>query len=230
MTETDDVSHETPPSDAQNVPDGALTPPEITPADGTAGNPARDSANLATGQEPPKPPRRARSRAAQGRADNVDARRRLVAQMHFAGYSVREIAANIGALRSGTRGEGPPIYEGANRSTIGRDLIALKAEWSAGAIQDVGAAKERQLVELNHDLEYWRRATLQAEATERVRIYQHIVIPLLRERAKLLGLNAPTKVDVSRVVEQWAKEEGYDAGRLLEIVTDIAAAAGMAEL
>jgi predicted transcriptional regulator len=81
---------------------------------------------------------------------------------------------------------------GTSQPTVSRDIKAIEAEWAASAVQDIAAAK-------GHDLERIERliAALWGDAIKGKWLATDRVLALMQHRAKLLGLEAPERLDLS---------------------------------
>lgn len=64
---------------------------------------------------------------------------------------------------------------------------------------------------------YWRSAIGKSEEGGNLD-HAHFVLKALDRKAKLLGLDAPKRVDVYAVIERWAEKEGLDPGAVVEAV------------
>lgn len=109
------------------------------------------------------------------KADIIAARRNSVAQLLLAGYSVRAIAADLSVPKS----------------TVHRDIEALRGEWSQHRV----AAVEGQVSE---DLQ--RFAAIERTLWSKALVGDHVAIAtwlrLQERRAALLGLNGAARVDL----------------------------------
>ena len=112
----------------------------------------------------------------------IDARRRRVSSLLLAGVTNQTAIAD---------------QLGVNQSTISRDVAAIEKKWQAESVQDISAAKGK-------DLERTERliAALWPEAIKGRWLATDRVLALMQHRAALLGLNAPQKqehtVDLTR--------------------------------
>lgn len=81
---------------------------------------------------------------------------------------------------------------GTSQPTVSRDIKAIEAEWAQSAVQDIAAAK-------GHDLERIERliAALWGDAIKGKWLATDRVLALMQHRAKLLGLEAPERLDLS---------------------------------
>ncbi len=48
-----------------------------------------------------------------------------------------------------------------------------------------------------------------------------LILKILEQKAKLLGLNAPKRVDISLLIETWAKERGLDMRDVIDVTGDL---------
>lgn len=108
-------------------------------------------------------------------ASDIESRRRKVASALLAGAdSFSAIADQLGV----------------NVSTISRDVKAIEAEWREAAVQDISAAKGRDLKRTDRLIgAMWTKALNGNERAAKM------VLDLMQHRAKLLGLNAPAKLE-----------------------------------
>jgi hypothetical protein len=114
-------------------------------------------------------------------ATAVQERRKQVAAYHLARWTQQDIAAKLGV----------------GDATISRDLDALRKGWAAEARADIAQATARELAVLDNDESTWRARMQKAEKPgDRLGIYDRI-FRIMERRAKLLGLDAPTKQDVT---------------------------------
>lgn len=49
----------------------------------------------------------------------------------------------------------------------------------------------------------------------------HLVLKILDQKAKLLGLNAPKRVDISVLIAEWAQRRGFDVKDVTDSVRDM---------
>jgi hypothetical protein len=107
-------------------------------------------------------------------------RRRKVAALHLARVPVFEIAKQVGV----------------DPSHVSRDLVAIRAEWAAERRVDVEAFQSRDLAALEADEGSIRRRIASIPPDyhmERIR-YHDLLLKIMDRRARLLGLDAPTKI------------------------------------
>jgi hypothetical protein len=118
---------------------------------------------------------------------------------------VLERRARVSALRlSGLRHQAEIAGQlGVDKATICRDFAALDAEYRERAASDIEREKGRDLERIEvmiHAL--WIHAELgHLKAIDRV-------IRLLERKAKLLGLDGPTRVGVAHMIGKMADEHG----------------------
>lgn len=147
----------------------------------------------------------------------VAQRRRRVAAMTAAGYTQREIAEALTAAR----------YPSATKSTIGRDVIRNEQVWREDVAGDVQKAKQRHTQQIDETIEAFRRQMMVIkDVVEAAEFHTAHIFPLLKERAKLLGLYAPTRIDVTDFVRRWAREQGYDENRAVELAMQVVESTG----
>ena len=108
---------------------------------------------------------------------DVEARRRKVAAILLSGVSNKTAIAE---------------QLNVDRSTISRDIKHIEKQWQAEAVQDIAAAKGK-------DLERTERliAALWEDARKGKWLATDRVLALMQHRAKLLGLEAPQKQDLN---------------------------------
>ncbi len=152
-----------------------------------------------------------------GASPTIGQRRRRVAEMTAAGYHQREIADALTAAR----------YPNASKSTIGRDVVANEKTWRDATVADVQVLKDRHLQRLDADLEGRRRQMLLIkDLIEAAEFYTTHILVLMKERAKLLGLYAPTRLDVTAYIREWARRQGYDENRAVELAAEVVESQG----
>jgi hypothetical protein len=124
-------------------------------------------------------------------------RRRKVAALALARVSQQEIARQLNV----------------SEATISKDLAFARAQWAAERQADIGAERAQELARLAADEAQWRRK-LQAEPglLGQLGIYDRIH-RIGERRAKMLGLDAPTKIAPTTPdgAQQW--QPGPDAVR-----------------
>lgn len=81
---------------------------------------------------------------------------------------------------------------GVDQSTISRDIKRIEADWQAEAVQDIAAAKGKDLQRTERLIQALWQDAIKGKwlATDRV-------LSLMQHRAKLLGLEAPAKQDLN---------------------------------
>lgn len=200
-----------------------LPGPPLAPAAEPAKPPSTAPSNLPPASPSPPPPAPGSRGAVQRHQTSIEARRRRVAELLRAGYAQHEILEAL--LEANKAGRGAE-YPGVSKSNIHRDVDALTREWREGASRDVAAWKEQHLADLVLDIENWRRkAVLAADLDDGLRIMRDAILPLMKHRAEILGLKAPTRVDIGDFIARWARDAGYPEARALELAREIAAAA-----
>lgn len=131
----------------------------------------------------------------------MEARRRKVAAILLSGVSdQRTIADQLGV----------------DRSTISRDIKAIEKQWQESAVQDIAAAKGKDLQRTERLIQALWQDAIKGKwlATDRV-------ISLMQHRAKLLGLEAPQKredthrIEILSIVEGIAESTGLDTAEIL---------------
>lgn len=131
-------------------------------------------------------------------AAQIAARRAKVAILYTRRLRQEEIAQQIGV----------------DQSTISRDVKAIIRDWQQGAVSEVAAAKARDLGELD---EIERDCALQFSQTHDYNWIDRR-IKCKERRARLLGLDAPVKADLTTlgekititevIVERTARQDG----------------------
>lgn len=124
-----------------------------------------------------------RPSARSAKKTEVSARRRKVAALHLSRVPQREIAKRLGV----------------SETLISRDLDTIRERWTKEYISDHQKLKLRELAALDQD-ETRARSRLvnvpDADFKNFVKV-QEIVLKIMDRRAKLLGLDAPQKVEAS---------------------------------
>ena len=122
-----------------------------------------------------------------GKEVEIEARRARVASLLLAGVSDQsKIAEQVGV----------------DRTTISRDIKQIEQRWQLAAVQDIAAAKGKDLERIERLI-----AALWEDARKGKWLATDRVLALMQHRAKLLGLEAPAKQDIS-----------MDAGVRIEVV------------
>jgi hypothetical protein len=96
-----------------------------------------------------------------------------------------------------------------SRITVARDWAAIDEWWRQIAAQDVGVAKGRDAEILDKLIGAIIIKALDPEAKSQ-NFYIDRVIALIDRKAKLLGMDAPTKVNIVDDIRRRAIEEGLD--------------------
>lgn len=130
-----------------------------------------------------------------------EARRRKVAALLMAGVSDQTTIAE---------------QLGVSNATISRDIKVIEAEWQAAAVQDIAAAKGKDLQRTERLIQALWQDAIKGKwlATDRI-------IALMQHRAKLLGLEAPQKredthrIEIMSIVEGIAESTGLDTAEIL---------------
>lgn len=108
-------------------------------------------------------------------------RRRQVASMHLARVAQREIARRLSI----------------SESAVSKDLKAIRGEWAKEARDNVGTATLRELATLDADEARFRaKMAASKDEEQQVRLYS-LILKIMERRARLLGLDAPLKAQVS---------------------------------
>jgi IS30 family transposase len=79
-----------------------------------------------------------------------------------------------------------------NQSTISRDIKAIEARWAESAVQDIAAAKGQDIERIERLI-----SALWSDALKGKWLATDRVLALMQHRAKLLGLEAPERIDLS---------------------------------
>ncbi|MFA6300294.1 MAG: hypothetical protein WC642_14085 [Nocardioides sp.] len=128
-------------------------------------------------------------------------RKRKVASLRLRGFSLREI---VKALEQGGV-VNPETQKAWSQHQVYEDMLALKAEWQADAKRDYAEHMSEQLAEA-------REVDRAAWATKDLAL----VLKAMERMAKLLGLDAPDKLNVKTdVVESTAAGVAALAARAL---------------
>lgn len=149
--------------------------------------------------------------------DVVQARRERVASLRARGRTMREIASELAE-------EGivnPDTLEPYSLPTIKGDIDAIRRQWQGNANQDTAAMVADQLAEIAEV----KRAAWGGKRLD-------LVLRALEREAKLQGLDAPTRIDLSvmsqvQQIEELAKALGMNVAELLnELITELVSAKG----
>lgn len=123
------------------------------------------------------------------KADEIAARRTLVATAILEHKSQREVAVELGIPRA----------------TVCRDIKAIRVEWQSerqAAAEEAAAEDLKRFAEIERML--WP-SVLKGDLPALDRW-----VKIRQERAKLLGIDAPTKVDLTAFLRQAAEDRGLD--------------------
>jgi hypothetical protein len=133
--------------------------------------------------EAARPARRERP-TAEGKAllrTKVADRRRQVGRLHLSRVPQRDIARKLGI----------------SQATVSADLKLLRADWRHEAKGTIAEASFRELAALDAD-EATFRAKMAATKEEDLQIrYYQLVLKIMERRARILGLDAPAKTQLS---------------------------------
>jgi hypothetical protein len=143
----------------------------------------------------------------------IAARRAAVEPLAIRRVSVRQIADLIG--KQGYRQ--PQTEEPWAFQTIARDVKFLERQWQEQARTQHAEAKGRILAQYR---EVQRQAWLALSAAgmaprDKAAIYKSILDACISE-SKLLGLDAPTKIDITHRLQAYAAEMGLDESAVLQ--------------
>jgi hypothetical protein len=127
---------------------------------------------------------------------DIEARRRMVASMMVQGFHLDAITKGIS-----TQFTNPKTQQPYKRDAVARDMRELKAQWCAEAKADIAELRGRQLAEL---AELKRKAWTKDDLSE--------VRMLMDREAKLLGLDAPVRIDVLGLARSLAEAAARMAG------------------
>ena len=87
--------------------------------------------------------------------------------------------------------------EGVSPATICTDVAALHLEWKAARVADTDTQRVREEAALDADELAWReRMQRETDPDRKLRIYDRIA-KIMDSRRKLLGLDAPTRTEVT---------------------------------
>ena len=102
-------------------------------------------------------------------------------------------------------GRNPDTGKPWSHGTIHDDIKALEKQWRAEALKDVGIHKARVLAEIRAvRAAAWMIPGI--HFTDGLRI----VLMSIKQECELLGLDEPTKLDITERIREMAKEEGWD--------------------
>lgn len=116
--------------------------------------------------------------------DIVIARRQQVARLRLRGLSIRDIVQAL-AMPPFSMTD-PKTGRAYSIGTIHRDLKAIKAEWRASALADIGEWKAKQLAEI---AEVKRAAWLEKDLG--------MVLRAIQQEVDITGTKAPARTDVT---------------------------------
>ena len=157
----------------------------------------------------------ARKRAAATRT--VEQRRRQVARLYNADYSVREIRLELS--KAG--------YKNVSRPTVQRDLVILREEWHQANVAAIEGRRNAQAQRLDDDIAHWTRQMFRiTDPVEAGKFWVEVIFPALKERAKLLGLYPPARVDETAFIRDWAMRNGYDPDKAVELAAEVVKSKG----
>jgi len=127
----------------------------------------------------------------------ADVRRAQALQLRAAGASYRDIAAAMGCSVA-----------------VAHKLTTQALEtWAREPLDAVLAMENERLDQLLRA--FWPAATAgDVEAAA-------LVLRILERRARMLGLDAPKRIDVSAIVARWAADEGLDPGDVLAVTVPL---------
>lgn len=122
-------------------------------------------------------------------------RRRQVAQLRLQQLTTQEITELLPR-----RGEqNPDTGKPWGMTIIHKDLKALEQGWRLEASQDTANLKAKIVAELREvRRDAWKHRDL------------NVVLKSIQQECKVLGLDAPTKVDITHSIEEMARELGLD--------------------
>lgn len=134
-------------------------------------------------------------------------RRRKIAQMLLARTPQREIAR---------------ILE-VSTGTVSTDLAALRREWAKDALLSLENHIAQELAALNADEGMLRNRMILAGDNAKLRLETYDrVLRVMERRSKLMGLDAPIRLELARIeAERMAKEYDLDPQELLELAEEI---------
>ena len=125
----------------------------------------------------------------------IERRRELVARLVTRRLSIREI---VDAL--GKQGEVNPLNgKPWSRDSVHQDIKALEKNWRESYSKEIAEHKAKQLADLE---EVIRQGWMDRD--------MGVVLAAMAQKAVILGLNAPTKIDITERVREIATEAGID--------------------
>lgn len=130
----------------------------------------------------------------------VQRRQKAVWDLKLQGKPVVEIAAITGLSER-------TVYNHLNRAVTEVDVTAMLE-------QEVAVDLGRIEALINA---FWPSAIGKSEDGANLD-HAHFVLKALDRKAKLLGLDAPKRIDVYGIIEQWAMKEGLDPTAVIEVV------------
>lgn len=134
----------------------------------------------------PQPNKSTRRRGGRTTGPDIDARRVKAMDMRLAGASYRQIGAALGI----------------NHTTAMQDVSHMLREYMTEPTEEVRKAEMQRLDRLM--MAHWNAAIAgDTKATQ-------MVLNIMDRRARLLGIDAPVKVDITQWVVEQARAEGLD--------------------
>lgn len=161
-----------------------------------------------------------------------DRDRAVIARLILEGWTFREIAAEFDGRLS--------------RSQVHRDMEAIGKLWRARAVNDVDTLRKEELARIDHvyrvAFEGWIRSLRPREETSTKTVeadrgrteaavkrserdgnprFLAVVLSCIDRRAKLLGLDAPTRIDIRELVIEEARGLGLSEAEALAAAEEI---------
>lgn len=136
---------------------------------------------------------------------DIEERRTRVAEMLLARISEREMARKLRV----------------SLGTISHDVAAVRAEWLAHRTTNVEQIASEDLARLERaEAAIWT----QIEGGKLLAIDR--LLAIMERRAKLLGLDAPSKVDITHRVRELAEQEGLDPNEAVQAAEELLRSSG----
>lgn len=142
----------------------------------------------------------------QARRDRLTRRRAIVARLRLAGQSQEQIRAALAIPPP----DGPGIV--VSHGTVVNDLNVIRTGWQQEMTSSYEAHCSKQLAIIDALL---GRAT--SEGLQGSPRHMEAAARLLRERARLLGLDSPTRVQLQVEVRQYESKLDQEIGELLSL-------------
>lgn len=126
------------------------------------------------------------------------ARRRKVYDLKLKGWSTRQIAAKLQL----------------QQATVSNDIKKVMQQVDATRMLEHEATL--MFDQLNMLLRRYLKPALQGDLDS-----GNFVLKIMERKSKLLGLDAPKRVDVRALIVEWAQQEGLDPADVVDVALDL---------